>query len=140
MQDEGPVLRSLAIPFSGKEEEREEGEEEGGDLQDIEGGDLLSKKHDELVKEEGVDMLNIDRCDLNTVSCDLLNIGSSDHDQQGGDLLNNEAGGHLLNLVLKWKERKELEGGSTQAMQVFANSLHSNQSRLVLRIKSDHVQ
>ena len=116
MQDEGPVLSSLAIRFSGKEEEREEDEEDGGDLQDIEGGDLLSKKHDVLLKEEGVDMLNIDEGDLDTaVSCDLLNIESSDHDQQGGD---------LLNLVLKWKERKELDGGSTKAiMQVLANSL-----------------
>ena len=125
MQDEGRVLPSLAIRFSGKEEEREEDEEEGGDLQDIEGVDLLSKKHVDLLKEEGVDMLNIDRGDLDTaVSCDLLNIESSDQDQQGVDLLNNEAGGDLLNLVLKWKERQELDGGSTQAiMQMFANSL-----------------
>ena len=125
MQDEGLVLSSLAIRFSGKEEEREEDEEEGGDLQDIEGGDLLSKKHDDLLKEERVDMLNIDEGDLDTaVSCDLLNIKSSDPDQQGGDLTNNEGGGDLLNLVLKWKERQELDGGSTQAiMQVLAISL-----------------
>ena len=125
MQDKGPVLPSLAIRFSGKEEEREEGEEEGGDLQEIEGGDLLSKKHVDFLKEEGVDMLNIDEGDLDTaVSCDLLNIESSDHDHQGVDLVNNEAGGDLLNLVLKWKERQELDGGSTQAiMQMFANSL-----------------
>ena len=124
MQDEGLVLSSLAIRFSGKDEERED-EEDGGDLQDIEGGDLLSKKHDDLVKEEGVDMLNIDGGDLDTVSCDMLNnIESSDQDQQDGDLLNNEGGGDLLNLVLKWKERQELDGGSTQAiMQVLANSL-----------------
>ena len=121
MQDEGLVLSSLAIRFSSKEEEREEDEEDGGDLQDIEGGDLLSKKHDDLLKEEGVDMLNIDEGDLDTaVSCDLLNIESTDHDQQGAD---NEGGGDLLNLVLKWKERQELDGGSTRAMQVLANSL-----------------
>ena len=130
MQDEGRVLPSLAIRFSGKEEEREEDEEEGGDLQDIEGVDLLSKKHDDLLKEEGVDMLNIDEGDLDTAveqvttRCDLLNIESSDHDQQDVDLLNNEVGGDLLNLVLKWKERQELDGGSTQAiMQVLAISL-----------------
>ena len=125
MQDEGPVLRSLAIPFSGREEEREEGEEEGGVLQDIEGSDLLSKKHDDFLKEEGVDMLNIDGGDLNTVSCDLLNIESSDHDQQVSDLLNNEGGGDLLNLVLKWKEGKEFDGRANQAiMQVLVNSLY----------------
>ena len=125
MQDEGLVLSSLAIRFSSKEEEREEDEEDGGDLQDIEGGDPLSKKTDDLLKEEGVDMLNIDEGDLDTaVSCDLLNIESSDHDQQDGDLINNEGGGDLLNLVLKWKERQELDGGSTQAiMQVLAISL-----------------
>ena len=125
MQDEGPVLRSLAIPFLSKDEEKEEDEEDGGDLQDIECVDLLSKKHDDLLKEEGVDMLNIDEGDLDTaVSCDLLNIESSDQDQQGVDLLNNEAGGDLLNLVLKWKERQELDGGSSQAiMQVLAISL-----------------
>ena len=121
MQDEGLVLSSLAIRFSCKEEEREEDEEDGGDLQDIECVDLLSKRHDDLLKEEGVDMLNIGGSDLDTVSCDLLNIESSDHDQQGAD---NEVGGDLLNLVLKWKERQELDGGSTQAiMQMFANSL-----------------
>ena len=121
MQDEGRVLPSLAIRFSGKEEEREEDEEEGGDLQDIECVDLLSRK----LKEEGVDTLNIDEGDLDTaVSCDLLNVESSDHDQQDGDLINNEVGGDLLNLVLKWKARQELDGGSTQAiMQVLAISL-----------------